>query len=298
VTQAPRCSVVVAVSRDNRVRRLLESLTAQSMPPSDLEVIVVENGSCDLADVAGLDPRIRYLHLPDANMAAARNAGLQAARGTYLLTTDADVVVAPDWAQQMVDALSVGPHGSVGGPIRKLAADTWVQAYAITIVDGQTELSYLPALPLPYVAGANAGYVTEALREVGGFDDRFHSGSDVDICYRMGLAGHSVGLAPLAIVFHDDRATLRSHFHRFRTYAIYQVLLFAVYRRISRRGWVVNAYPIKRLGAALAAVPAAAFALLRGEAAPAQRAVLQIVEAVGVWAGDIQGSIRYRQFYI
>jgi GT2 family glycosyltransferase len=292
-------TVVVAVKGDRRVYRLVESLLDQTVPRGSYEVLVVENGTASFADVARPVPEtVRYVQLAEANMAAARNAGLSAARGCYLLLTDADCVAASDWIEQMSRALAGGAVAAVGGAIRKLEPTTMTQRHGITVVDGQRALSYLPALPLPYVAGANAGYVTAALREVGGFDEAFKSGNDVDICYQLGLRGHAIGLAPEAVVFHEDRPSAIGHFQRFRGYAVYQVLLFAKYRPVSGKRAVVNGYPFRRLAGALAAAPAALARLLCGDSGPAAALFLQVVEAAGVWCGDIAGSLRYRQLYL
>ncbi len=291
-------SVVVVVRADQRVRRLLDSLGRQTLGASRFEVIVVENGSHDLSDVDGLYGLVRYQHASQANSATARNIGLRAARGRLLLLTDADCVVDPDWVQTMCDALSTGQFAAVGGRIVPYQPRTWVQRGAITIVNGQNSLNYLPAMPLPYVAGANAGFHTERLREVGGFDEDLRSGNDVDACYKLGLHGYRVGLAPAAVVRHEDRATLDAHFRRFRFYAIYQVLLFAKYRNASGRKAVVDSYPFRRVWQAARTAPQAIFDLLRGDAAPAQRAVLQLVEAVAVLAGELEGAVRFRQVYL
>lgn len=218
-------SVVVAVRDDARVRRLLASLAAQTTPREAYEVIVVENGSADLADTDGAYGITRYTHLERPNTAAARNAGLSLARGRFLLLTDADCVVRRGWIEHMTACLTCGEFGAVGGLIVKYQPRTWTQRHAITVVDGQQRLSYLPALHLPYVAGANAGFVADALREVGGFDESLRSGNDVDVCYRLGLRGYRVGLAPGAVIEHDDRAAVAAHFCRFYRYAVYQVLL-------------------------------------------------------------------------
>ncbi|WP_422773369.1 glycosyltransferase [Plantactinospora sp. WMMC1484] len=290
--------MVVAVSGDGRVRRLLDSLTHQTIPPDAYEVWIVENGSAVLADVDGLGGVVRYLHLPVANMAAARNVGLAAARGRFLLMTDADCVARPDWIEKMTTGLADGRFGAVGGAIEKYEPRTWTQRHAITVVDGQTSLNYLPALHLPYVAGANSGFVTEYLRRAGGFDEELRSGNDVDACYKLGLAGHPIGLVPDAVILHEDRSGLAAHFRRFRGYAVYQVLLFAKYRRVSGRRFVFDTYPWRRAGRALTAVPRALRALARGDGGPASRAALQLVEAAGVLVGELHGAIRFRQLYL
>ena len=238
----PLLTVVVAVKGDRRVQRLLRSLLNQTQPRHTYEVIVVENGSSTLADVRTLDTDIvRYFHSSEPNTAAARNIGLRVARGRYLLLTDADCVARPDWIEQMHRHLAADSNtATVGGSIVKYEPKTFTQRFGITIVNGQSELNYLPALPLPYVAGANAGFVTAALRQVGGFDEAFRSGNDVDVCYQLGLGGYRIGLAPAAIIMHEDRASARAHFRRFTNYAIYQVLLHAKYRNLTGRKFVLN----------------------------------------------------------
>ena len=291
-------SVVVAVKSDERVRRLLDRLLHQTMPADAYEVIVVENGSAQLSDVDGTGGVVRYLHEVQANSAVARNAGLAAARGRYLLLTDADCVPETDWVERMVAALSIGCWAGVGGVIRKYQPSTWTQRYAITVVDGQHELSYLPALDLPYVAGANAGFVTDVVRQVGGFDPELRSGNDVDLCYKLGLAGHRLGLVSDVVVWHEDRATVGAHFRRFRFYAVYQVLLFAKYRPVSGRRVVLDGYPLRRVLAAVRVAPRALLRLAAGDAGPVLRAVLQVVEAAGVLAGECEGAARFRQLYL
>jgi glycosyltransferase involved in cell wall biosynthesis len=291
-------SVVIAVRRDARARRLLASLASQTMPREAYEVIVVENGSADLADTDGAYGITRYAHLGRPNSAAARNTGLDLARGRFLLLTDADCVARPGWVEQMAARLAGGDVAAAGGPIVKHRPATWAQRYAITVVDGQRKLSYLPALHLPYVAGANAGFVTSALREAGGFDESLRSGNDVDACYRLGLRGHQIGLAPDAVIEHEDRATVTAHFCRFYRYAVYQVLLYAKYKHVSGKRYVLDTYPLHRAAGAVTSLPGCAVRLLHGDPGPASAAVLQLIEAAGVFCGDISGAIRFWQPYL
>jgi len=291
-------SVVIAVRRDARVRRLLASLASQTTPREAYEVIVVENGSAELADTDGAYGFTRYTHLDRPNSAAARNAGLRLARGRFLLLTDADCITRPSWIEQMTARLAGGDVAAAGGAIVKHQPRTWAQRHAITVVDGQRKLSYLPALHLPYVAGANAGFVTAALREAGGFDESLRSGNDVDVCYRLGLRGYRVGLAPGAVIEHDDRATVAAHFCRFYRYAVYQVLLYAKYKHISGKRYVLDAYPLCRAAGALTDLPGGTVRLLRGDPGPVSAMVLQLIEAAGVLCGDISGAIRFRQPYL
>ena len=72
--------------------------------PAGLELLLVDDGSPDdtgaLCDtLAAEDPRVRALHRPNGGAGAARNTGLDAARGDWVLFLDADDVLLPGlWA--------------------------------------------------------------------------------------------------------------------------------------------------------------------------------------------------------
>ena len=79
-------------------------------PLRDLEVIVVDDGSTDdtaevLERVAASDPRVRVLHSGGRGVSAARNMGLDAARGEFVFFLDADDVVESELYSKVVDAL-------------------------------------------------------------------------------------------------------------------------------------------------------------------------------------------------
>lgn len=95
------------------LRELLESLAAQTL--RSLEIVVVDDGSTDgsaelIRDFAGTDARVRVITRVNGGVSAARNTGLQAARGRWLAFADADDWVAPDayrnWLLQ-ADGLAV-----------------------------------------------------------------------------------------------------------------------------------------------------------------------------------------------
>ncbi|MDR3050124.1 MAG: glycosyltransferase [Oscillospiraceae bacterium] len=86
----------------------LASLAAQSYP--HWEAVVVDDGSADgTADAAeacaARDARLRVLRLPHGGVSAARNAGLDAARGDLLTFLDADDALPPHALQTLAEAL-------------------------------------------------------------------------------------------------------------------------------------------------------------------------------------------------
>jgi len=79
----------------------LTSVCAQTLPNTvEIEIIAVDDGSTDgsgalLDALAGKDPRICVITQANAGVSAARNAGLDAARGTFLAFVDADDLLLP-----------------------------------------------------------------------------------------------------------------------------------------------------------------------------------------------------------
>lgn len=97
---APTLSLVVPVYNvAPYLPRCLESLAALD-PPAD-EIIVVDDGSTDdcpriLNEWGPRLPRMRVIRQENGGLSAARNTGLDAARGSYLAFVDSDDFVAPD----------------------------------------------------------------------------------------------------------------------------------------------------------------------------------------------------------
>ncbi len=95
----PSVSVIVPVyNAEPYLRQCLESVLRQSL--REIELICVDDGAEDASGAiceayAAQDARIRVLHQENRGAGAARNAGLAAARGTYLAFLDADDLYAP-----------------------------------------------------------------------------------------------------------------------------------------------------------------------------------------------------------
>ena len=103
-TRDPRLSIVVTTrDRPHLLPRALRSALAQTV--SEIEVIVVDDGSTEPAVVPD-DPRLTLLRLPvNRGLAAARNAGANVARGRLVTHLDDDDELLPRFAELALDAL-------------------------------------------------------------------------------------------------------------------------------------------------------------------------------------------------
>lgn len=100
-------SVIIPVYNiQQHLRECLDSVLGQSYP--HLQVICVDDGSTDespaiLAEYAQKDPRVQVIRQQNAGPGAARNTGLEAATGEYVIFLDSDDWFEPDFLEQMVD---------------------------------------------------------------------------------------------------------------------------------------------------------------------------------------------------
>ncbi|MEU9479746.1 bifunctional glycosyltransferase family 2 protein/CDP-glycerol:glycerophosphate glycerophosphotransferase [Streptomyces sp. NPDC048191] len=107
----PRFSIIVPVFKvQGFLRECLDSVLGQSY--GDFEVVAVDDRSPDgcgaiLDEYAERDPRVRVLHLPEnVGLGRARNAGLEQAKGDYVLFLDSDDAYTPGLLAAAADRLT------------------------------------------------------------------------------------------------------------------------------------------------------------------------------------------------
>ena len=102
-------SIIVPIyNAEHYLPTCLQSLLSQTV--ADFELILVDDGSTDNSlpiaqQIAKEDKRITLLTQPHAGQSAARNLGLQHAKGEYIAFVDADDQVAQDWCEQHLAAI-------------------------------------------------------------------------------------------------------------------------------------------------------------------------------------------------
>lgn len=102
----PIVSVIIPVyNGENSVSGSLNSLLSQTY--SDFEVVIIDDGSIDrtpevIADHIEKDNRFSYTYQENAGVAAARNKGLELAKGDYICFLDADDFYEKDFIEKLV----------------------------------------------------------------------------------------------------------------------------------------------------------------------------------------------------
>jgi succinoglycan biosynthesis protein ExoA len=210
---APLVSVIVAARNSaSTLPACLRALSAQDHPL--IEIIVVDDGSDDetaaVAEAAG----VRVVRTPAVGASAARNLGIEMARGDVVAFTDGDCVADAGWARALVDGLQSSGATGVGGkqvnvfpPGRRALHDGFEAFFrAASIVSDYTRGDERPR-PVQHNASCCSAYRIAPVRAIGGFTPGLWPGEDVDLDLRLAAHGATFYYVPRAIVHHHRPGT-------------------------------------------------------------------------------------------
>lgn len=228
-----RVSVVIVNWNGKRfLERCLTALREQTVRPD--EIILVDNASSDgsLAIVRRF-PEVRVMAL-DTNTGFARGNNLAIAAAaessTWIALLNPDAYAAPDWLETLLRAARARPDCAV-------FASRLVDAACPQRLDGDGDAYHLsglvwrighgspaptkpePAREIFSACAAAALYRRDALNAVGGFDeDYFCYVEDVDLGFRLRLAGHCCLHVPQSVAHHVGSGTTGGQHSDFALY--------------------------------------------------------------------------------
>lgn len=97
-----RLSIIVPIyGVEQYLRKCVDSLLAQNIPSSEYEIILVDDGSPDACpqicdSYAEAYENIRVVHRENGGLSAARNSGIEVAKGEYVMFVDSDDYIEPN----------------------------------------------------------------------------------------------------------------------------------------------------------------------------------------------------------
>lgn len=203
-------SVIVPTLNDPLIADVINALDreleAVSMAAS-AEIIVV--GRDEVGRLRDVTHPVRFIDTQQpVGAAAARNLGIRAAEGRWLLFVDADCLVQPGWLHSLMLHMTMG-RPVVGGGVTTATDNYWPLTYNVSMFHeflvGNTagEKRYLPTL--------NLAVSREVVDEVGFMNETLPRGQDIDWTIRMALAGFPLYFEPGAAVLHcPQRSDLRA----------------------------------------------------------------------------------------
>jgi GT2 family glycosyltransferase len=194
----------------------LQSVAEQDYP--NLKCTLVDNSSVDGTGdfVRENFPAVQVVNSAvNLGFAGGNNLVMEHSTAKYVVLLNQDAVARPDFVRELVRVAERDDNiAAVGGKMLMLRCPTIFNSTGITVNEGgfavDRQIGEKDENPCPVpenVFGACGGAKlvrSASIREVGGFDETFFMYfEDVDLCWRMRLAGKQILYAPLAIVHHD-----------------------------------------------------------------------------------------------
>ena len=243
----PTVSVVMPTyNRVDQLRAALTGLAAQQGLAQPVEVVVVSDGSTDGTDEylssSAVPLPVVALSQPNAGPAAARNRGIDVARGDLVLFVDDDTVADPDLV-----AAHLRRHSSpdddlvVIGPMLTpddYAISPWVQWEQDMLTkqyDAMRDGVYEASARQFYTG--NASVARRHVVDAGGFDPTFRRAEDVELAYRLADRGIRFTFDPTAVVHHYAERSFASWLGAASAYGRNDV----VFGRDQGRTWLLEA---------------------------------------------------------
>lgn len=209
----------------------LRCLDAQTVQPS--RVLIVDNASTDgsIADLERLSDNVTILQMNgNLGFAAGNNLALAQCDTEFVALLNPDAFPEQDWLEHLLaaaranaDAAAFGsrqlcrynPEILDGiGDIYHISGLAWRERYGM-----RQQKQDLVAREIFSPCAAAALYRRQALVDVGGFDEDFFCYvEDVDLAFRLRLAGHKAVYVPDAVVYHVGSAATGGEWSNFAVY--------------------------------------------------------------------------------
>jgi len=224
--------VIPAHNEEEYIVQVLDSIYAQDFPIVDIEIIVINDNSTDrtleIVDEYAANARdetinvIKILNVKKGSAAGARNAGIIAARGKYVLFQDADCFADPcllnnaaKWLDNLdIDGLAtrttnVKPSNWIQRAVAVQRAMRWENTYNSPII------KYLDSN-----SGINVAIMKRSVLErLGGFDETIFYYEDNDLTKRFFEQEYKAIFGRDVIQYHNDPISLRESFEQCKNIA-------------------------------------------------------------------------------
>lgn len=218
--EIPFFSIIIPTyERQAQLATCLDAVALLDYPPAQFEVIVVDDGSDVPPEelVASFRSRIdvKLLIAQHGGPAAARNFGAKRARGDCFAFTDDDCRPERGWLRAFAARFQTEPERLIGGRTLNALPQNIYSATSQAIIDVVYE-HFNRAEAANFFASNNLAVPAEGFRSIGGFNERFITSEDRDLCDRWLHQGYRMEYAPEALVHHAHPLKLdtlwRQHF--------------------------------------------------------------------------------------
>ena len=230
--------IVPSFNRADEISALLLSMEQLDFSKEAFEIIVADDGSMDnTAEVVKECQdknlfNLQYFSQLNKGPGAARNLGMENAKGSFFIFIDSDVTVPPQWLKEIDLYLNKEKADAFGG------ADTYLDSfpallkavnYSMTsfITTGGLRGKKGKKLAKFYPRSFNMGLSKILWEKIGGFGNLRH-GQDIEYSNRIIRSGAKVIFVEKAFVYHKRRTNLRRFLRQVFNWGIARINLYKI----------------------------------------------------------------------
>ncbi len=226
----------------------------------NVDIIVADNGSTDesLSFLNAAFPEVKTIALPiNYGFARGYNEALKQIDADYYMLLNSDVEVTPGWLTPMIDLLE--SDKTIAGCQPKVlsyknrscfdyagAAGGWIDSFGYPFGRGRIfdiiendEGQYDSIAPIFWASGAALCIRSHVYNEMFGFDNYFFAHQEeIDLCWRIQIAGYKIYSCPTSVIYHLGGGTLPRGNSR-KTYLNFRNNLIMLWKNLplSERWW-------------------------------------------------------------
>ena len=203
--------IIPTFNEEENIAQCLVSLTHQTVPRTEYEIIVVDGGSKD--DTCGIAGKYadKVFSQTSKKVGGARNDGIMEAKGEIVATTDADCILPPNWIELIKADFQDQNLVQLYGPVYPIEVG-FGNKVSLLLANTFSRVGYY-SQTFYYTLGCNTAFRKDAFIKAGMYRC-IDAGDDLEIALRMKDQGKVVFDGRLKVGFsmrrYEQYGTLKS----------------------------------------------------------------------------------------
>lgn len=179
--------VIPTFNEEENIAQCLVSLTHQTIPRNEYELIVVDGGSKDNTCEIAKKYADQVFTQTSRKVGGARNDGVLAAKGDIIATTDADCILPKGWVQRIHDDFASDKNlVQLYGPVYPIE-EGLRNKFSLFLANTFSRIGYY-SRTFYYTLGCNTAFRKDAFMIAGGYRC-IDAGDDLEIAMRLNDLG-------------------------------------------------------------------------------------------------------------
>jgi len=174
--------VIPTYNEENYIEKCLKSLMNQTLQRDEFEIIIVDGGSKDKTVEISEKYADKILFQKSEGVGGARNDGVRESSSSIIATTDADIILPPDWLERILFNFSSRNIACLFGPIKPIE-NRFKYRFLIGLFNDCAH--FMAKMRLFYATvGSNTAFRRDIFLKAGGYPE-VQAGDDYGVAFRL-----------------------------------------------------------------------------------------------------------------